>query len=203
MPDGRRDVYSRDCTGGYRRPYEVFNTPTKLAENHSDLRFPDNTVYIYRIPPGTSSQQPFLVEIRDAYANRLSFGYDANVHLTTITDAQNDVFTLSYNASGLCTNVADPFGRNARFEYDASRNLTRLTDMGGYWSSFTYDASVYLTSIGNERGTSTFWIEPSDNSGANSDNYPPPGDRMWANYRITITNPLGRTSEYFYYGGCD
>ncbi len=203
MPDGRYDVFSPDGAGGYRQPYQVHNTLTRIAENHFELRFPDDTVYIYRIPPGTSSQQPFLTEIRDAYGNRLTVGYDASVRLTTITAADGKVFTLSYNTSGLCTNVADPFGRSAGFHYDASRNLAQITDMGGYWSSLTYDADIYLTSISNERGTTSFWIEPSGAVG-NSDNYPPPGDpNPWANYRVTITNPLGQAEEYFYYGGCD
>ena len=110
MPDGRRDVFSPDGTGGYRKPYQVHNALTRLAENYFELRFPNDTVYVYRIPLGTSSQQPFLTEVRDAHTSRLTLGYDANVHLTTITDAQGKVFTLSYNVSGLCTNVAEPFG---------------------------------------------------------------------------------------------
>jgi RHS repeat-associated protein len=203
MPDGRYDVFSPNGAGGYRKPYQVFNTLTRIADNYFELRLPDDTVYVYRIPPGTSSQQPFLTEIRDAHGNPITISYDANVHITAITAADGKVFTLSYNASGLCTNAADPFGRSARFEYDASRNLTKIIDMGGYWSSFTYDANAYLTSIANERGTWGFWIEPSGPAG-NSDNYPPPGDpNTWANYRITITNPVGQREEFFYYGGCD
>jgi RHS repeat-associated protein len=200
MPDGRRDVFAPDGAGGYRQPYQVHNTLTKLAENHFELRFPDDTVYVYRIPPGTSSQQPFLTEIRDAYANRLTFGYDANVHLTTITDAQGKVFTLSYNASGLCTNVADPFGRSTTFEYDGSRNLTKITDMGGYWSSLTYDSNVYLTGVSNERGSWAFRIEPADGINNGSNPYPAPGTAMWQNYRITVANPLGQSEEFEYNG---
>jgi RHS repeat-associated protein len=200
MPDGRYDVFSPDGAGGYRQPYQVHNTLTKLAANYFELRFPDDTVYVYRIPPGTSSQQPFLTEIRDAYANRLALGYDASVHLTTVTDAQGKVFTLSYNASGLCTNVADPFGRTANFEYDTNRNLTKITDMGGYWSSFTWDPNVYLTSIGNERGTTTFLIEPADGIDNGSNPYPAPGTAMWQDYRITVTDPLGQSEEFEYNG---
>ncbi|MFH0908411.1 MAG: RHS repeat-associated core domain-containing protein [bacterium] len=203
MPDGRIDVFYPDGHGGYTQPYKVFNTLTKIAENHFELRLENDTVYVYRIPPGTGSQQPFLVEIRDAHGQRIAFGYDAQVNLTTITDAEGRVTTITYNGSGLATNVVDPFGRNARFEYDAGRNLTRITDMGGFWSTLTYDDDVYVTSIGNDRGTWQFWIEPSGASG-NSDNYPPPGDpNMWANYRITITDPMGGQEEFFYYGGCD
>jgi RHS repeat-associated protein len=203
MPDGRQDSYAPDGLSGYRKPFGVFNTLTRLGENYFELRFPDDTVYVYRIPPGTSSQQPFLTEIRDAYGNKLSFGYDAAIHLTTITDVQAKVWTLSYSASGLCTNVADPFGRNSRFEYDASRNLSKITDMGGYWSSLSYDTNVYLTSLGDDRGTWGFWIEPADGRPVNGDNYPPPGDGMFQNYRITVTNPLGQREEFMYYGGCD
>jgi RHS repeat-associated protein len=204
MPDGRYDVFPPDGAGGYRRPYQVFNSLTKLAANHFELRFPDDTVYVYRIPPGTSSQQPFLTAIRDAYGQTLSLGYDANVHLTSITDAQGKVFVLVYNASGLVTQVLDPFGRAAAFEYDANRNLTRVTDMGGYWSTLSYDTNVFMTSIGGERGTTYFWTELPGPAGDNSNNYPPPGDpNMFANYRITVTNPIGGMEEFFYYGGCD
>ncbi len=200
MPDGRRDVYSPDGTGGYIKSFQVFNTLTKIAENHFELKLLDGTVYIYNIPAGTGSLQPFLIEIRDAFNQKLTFNYDSDVRLTSITDAMNRTTTLVYTGD-LVTQVNDPFGRSAFFEYDAYGNLTKITDMGGYWTSLSYDADVYLTSIGNDRGTWRFFVERSDNSGANSDNYPPPGDLMWQNYRITITNPLGGKEEYFYYGG--
>lgn len=203
MPDGRRDVYSPDGAGGYTSPYQVFNKLSEIAGNHFELRFPDDTVYVYDIPAGTTSLQPFLVELRDAYGQKLTFGYDSNVQLTTITDALGRITTLTYNAVGLITQISDPFGRTASFEYDADRNLTKITDMGGYWSKFTYDTDVYLTGIENEKGKWGFYTEPADGIVANSDNYPPPGDDMWENYRITITNPLGGKEEYFYYGGCD
>ena len=215
MPDGRYDVFSPDGTGGYRRPYRVFNTLTRIANNHFELRFPDDTVYVYRIPH-PSSLQAFLTEIRDAHNHSITFGYsifgfDPMIYLTGITNAQGKVFTLSYAPTLIggyvCTNVTDPFGRSARFEYDVNRNLTKITDMGGYWSSFTYHPNVYLSSLSDARGTTQFWIEPSGPAGYppnNSDEYPFPGDfYMWENYRITITDPLGQKEEYFYYAGCD
>ncbi|MBI5117924.1 hypothetical protein HZA56_15725 [Candidatus Poribacteria bacterium] len=203
MPDGKRDVYSPDGAGGYTRPYQVFNTLSKIAENHFELRFPDDTVYTYNIPAGTTSLQPFLTQISDAHGQTLTIGYDANVHLTTVTDAMNRQMTLTYNAAGLVTQATlagDPLGRSALFEYDANRNLTKITDMGGYWSSFTYDEDVYLASIGNERGTRTFYVEPSDGTPFSSDIYPPPGEFMYYNYRITVTDPLGGKEEYYYSG---
>jgi RHS repeat-associated protein len=203
MPDGRRDMYMPDGTGDYVRPYQVFNTLTKIAENHFELRFPDDTVYVYDIPPSTSSLQPFLVEIRDAYGQSLTLDYDANVQLTTVTDATGKVTTVSYNVDGLVTQVADPFGRFAAFEYDTNRNLTKITDMGGYWSAFSYDNDIYIIGMGNSQSQWQFKIEPADGVPENSDIYPPPDDTMWENYRITITDPLANKQEYFYYGGCD
>jgi len=51
MPDGRRDVYKPDGAGGYTRPYRVFNRLNKMGENHFELRFPDDTLYVYDTPP--------------------------------------------------------------------------------------------------------------------------------------------------------
>jgi RHS repeat-associated protein len=204
MPDGREDVYPPNGAGGYNTPYRVYNKLTQIAPNHFQLQFPDGTIYVYQIPAGTSSQQPFLTEIDDPYGQKLSLGYDASVRLTTITDAQGKIFMLTYNASGLVTNVADPFGRNASFQYDGNKNLTKITDMGGYWSTLAYDTNVFVTSIGDERGTTYFYTEVPGPAGNNSDNYPPPGDpNMFANYRITVTNAVGGVEEFFYYGGCD
>ena len=46
MPDGRRDAYLPDGTGGYTRPYAVFNTLVKISQNNFLLAFPDGRVWI-------------------------------------------------------------------------------------------------------------------------------------------------------------
>ncbi len=155
---------------------------------------------MYQIPAGTTSQQPFLTEIRDAHGQRLSFQYDADVHLVSIQDAQNLITRLTYDSSGLVTNVADPFGRNASFAYDANGNLVQCVDMGGYWTSYAYDDNVYLTAMIDERGPWSFKTEPADGIENNSDPYPPPDGAMYEDYRITATDPAGFSSEYYYDG---
>jgi RHS repeat-associated protein len=216
MPDGRRDEYVLNGAV-YEPPYQVFNELVRVADDRYEVRLRDGTAYVYSMPkvivqitangsaiiPPTEIIQYFLVEKRDAYGQKLNFTYDADGQLVTITDAVGRLMTLSYNPDGRVVQAADPFGRTASFDYDAGGNLTKITDMGGYWSSFTYDADVYLTSIENLRGKWDFSIEPADGIPANSDNYPPPGDDMWENYRITVTNPLGGKEEFFYYAGCD
>ena len=194
---GALDVHSPDGSGGYVHPYQVFNTLTKLGDNHFQLRFPDDTVYVYNIPAGTTSLQPFLVEIRDVHGQSLTFGYDTDVRLTTITDALGRATTLTYSPRGLVTKVTDPFGRSAVFAYDTARNLTKITDMGGTWSKLTYDADIYLASLENARGKWQFTVEPAD--GILSHGYPAPGERMWRSYRVTMINPPGDSEEYFYW----
>jgi RHS repeat-associated protein len=211
MPDGRRDEYFPDGQGGYIHPYRVYNKLTKIEENHFELKFPDNTVYVYDIPEGTSSQQPFLVEIIDPHGQHLTFGYNSNVQLTTITDALGRVTTLHYNAQGLVDLVTDQFNRSASFEYYANKNLKKITDMGMYSTSFTYEGDNYLASIEKPTGTWEFYIEPADGDDTKpnyfNDYFPPgcyenPGCQTWESYRVTITNPVGDKAEYFYHGGC-
>lgn len=206
MPDGRRDVYTPDGSSGYERPYHVYNTLTNTSGNRYELRFPDDTVYVYDLPnPGYLSNgqsiQPFLVEIRDAHGQKLTFSYNLSHQLTIITDALGRNTTLSYdNLRGLVKQVSDPFGRSASFEYDSKQNLVKITDMGGYWTSLSYDNDVYLSSLENSRGKWLFDIEAADGINNSSNAYPAPGETMWANYRITITNPEGGKEEYYYNG---
>lgn len=200
MPDGRRDIFTGDTTGNYTAPAGVHNRLTNLGGQRWELRFPDDSLFIYDIPAGTNSMQPFLVEAADAFGQKLTFGYNAAVRLTTITDALGQVTRLAYNGAGLVATVTDPFSRVASFQYDAARNLTQITDMGGYWSRLTYDANVYLTSVEKADGTWRFRVEPSTTASNGSNPYPAPGAVMWANYRITITEPAGAESEWYYNG---
>jgi RHS repeat-associated protein len=200
MPDGRRDIFTGDTAGHYTPPANVHNRLTNLGGQRWELRFADDSTFIYDIPAGTSSMQPFLVEAADAFGQKLSFGYNAAVQLTTITDALGQVTRLVYNTAGLVTTVTDPFSRVASFQYDAGRNLTQITDMGGYWSRLTYDATVYLTSIEKADGTWRFLIEPTTVASNGSNPYPAPGAVMWENYRITTTEPAGAKSEWYYNG---
>jgi RHS repeat-associated protein len=195
MPDGRRDVYNPDQSGGYTRPYRVYNTLTKNSGTNYTLTFPDGRIHVYD-KPQPSLTNPVLTELRDAYGQKLSFTYNAAGQLTAVTDATGKTTTLSYYGTGLVSLVTDPFGRTAAFQYDVAKNLTKITDMGGYWSAFAYDATVYLTSINNGVDSWGFHIEPS--GGITVDQYPPPGGVMGDNYRITVTNPAGGKEEFYY-----
>jgi RHS repeat-associated protein len=204
MPDGRQDIYKPDGQGGYSQPLGVFNTLRMITSNNYQLTFLNGTVFVYDIPPTSGLTKSSLTQILDAYGLSLTFAYQAG-RITTITDAQGNVTTLDYdtNGSGLVRQVTDPFGRFASFQYDASRNLTNAQDMGGYVTVYTYDTNgnSFLASITNPKGKWLFLIEPSDNN-TYADAYPAVGvgASMGNNYRITMTDPLGHSEEYYYYG---
>lgn len=185
MPGGRGDLYQPDGGGGYVSPAGIFNSLTKLAAYTFDLQLTDGTVYHYGVPPGMNGYSSLLLSIEDRNHNFVTINHDSNGAITAITDAQNRTWNLTYNGQGLVSRVDDPFGRNATFSYDANGNLTGQTDMGGLSYGYSYDANVYLTSVSKPSGTTGFDIEPN------------PGD---PSYRITITDPLGYSEEYYYNG---
>jgi RHS repeat-associated protein len=198
MPGGRGDTYQPDGVGGYTSPPKIFSTLTKLADYTFDLLLLDGTVHHYGVPAGMAGFSSLLLSIEDRNHNFVTVNHDTTGAITEIKDAQNRTWTLTYNTAGLVSRVDDPFGRNATFSYDSNNNLTNQTDMGGIAYAYTYDADVYLTSLAKPSGTTIFYIEPS--AGTSSPMYPAPGDEMWENYRITVTDPLGFKEEYYYNG---
>ncbi len=216
MPDGARHTYAWEIVTPtetvLRAPAGIFNDLYRsrgVAADGSDivyqLTLTDGTVYTYRQPTPNTNRQYFLTEVRDTDNLALTYSYATNGLLNAVSDAQGSLTAFSYNANGLCTRVTDPFGRHADFSYSEDGTLSTITDMGGYTASLTYDANIYVTSMGNEKGIWKFKIEPSDGVGLDSvtAKYPAPGDPMWQDYRVTVTDPLGATEEFFYFGGVD
>lgn len=199
MPDGRRDTFSPDGSGGYNAQKGNQNRLVKLGGDHYEMTLQDGSIAEYDIPPGSASQQSFLISLRDRHDLALLFSYDANLDLHTVTSADGVTFTLSYDGIGRITSVADPFGRAATFTYDGEA-LTSITDMGGYTHFFSYDADLMMTSLGNAQSQFTFGWELPDGIDNGKDPYPPPGGTMWENFRLTITDPAGHLAEYHYDG---
>ena len=183
MPGGRGDVYQPNGQGGYVSPPGIFNSLVKLGAYTFDLQLIDGTIYHYGVPPGMNGYSSLLLSIEDRNHNFATVNHDFNGAITGITDPQNRTWVLTYNGQGLVSRVDDPFGRNATFSYDANNNLTGQTDMGGLSYGYSYDGDVYLTSVSKPSGTTSFHIEP--NLGGYA-------------YRITVTDPLGFSEEYYY-----
>ncbi|HEX8234532.1 MAG TPA: RHS repeat-associated core domain-containing protein [Abditibacteriaceae bacterium] len=181
MPDGSQDNYTPNGSGGYVAPIGVFNTLRKLGPTNYELEFPGGDKALYAIPAGTTSLQPFMVELRDRFGYSLFFGYNSNVKLTTITDAQGKVTKLDYDAQGHIVRVTDPAERAASFSYDAAGNMIEAVDMEGQAFQYTYNSSKYVTKLNTAQGAWDFnhYFSYGDNS-------------------VSISDPLGK-SETFYY----
>lgn len=165
------------------------------------MRFQDGSKWVYGIPPGTNSLQPFLLEVVDRWGQKLTVGYNAQVQISTITDAVGQITSFRYDSAGRVTRVWDPFGRHASFGYDANGNLTEVIDVEGQSFQYTYDSLVRITQLNTAQGPWNFKHEGPDGNSSTSDTYPYPDGPMWASIRTTVTDPMGDKEEYFYYAG--
>ncbi|MBS0524379.1 MAG: peptidase C39, partial [Proteobacteria bacterium] len=142
----------------------------------------DGSLEVYSQSDGSSSfpRKVFLTQVIDPQGNALTLSYDAQLRLTTVTDAVGRQTSLSYGLAGrplLVTQVTDPFGRSATIAYDSSGRLSSITDTIGLTSSVTYDANSLVNSMTTPYGTTTFA-------------YTAPGTSAPPRF-VQVTDPLG------------
>lgn len=131
----------------------------------------------------------------------LSFGYDADGLLVTITDAFDNTTeiereedgtpsaivapfgqrsTLTINSDGFLSAFANPAGETHRYEYTPEGLLTRATDPRGISTSYGFNAIGELTSVTAEDGYA-LTLQRS---------------RIERGHEVTATTALGRESTY-------
>jgi len=128
------------------------------------LRMPDGT---YLPPPGEAAALEqddgcFLLQRRfgrtfsfnsnglvsawtDADSNTLSFAYNAQTNLQTITDTYGRTLTFTYS-TGLISEVEDSSGVSVEFAY-TSNNLTSVTDPDSHTWEYGYDGDHRLNAL--------------------------------------------------------
>lgn len=196
MPDGAHDLYIENSDDTYTPPSDVYNHLSAETNGEYRLQLYDGRVFHYSAQ--TSDQNLLqLVRVTDVNGLSLNLGYSSG-RLATITDALGRQTQLLYNTNDQLALVTDPFGRQATFVYDSSGDLVAITDMGGYLSLIVYDDAGFVERIDKpEFGSWEFDVEPAD-VGPTPTEYPAPGATMGDHYRVTITDPLSRKTEYFY-----
>jgi len=122
---------------------------------------PDGGVEVYAQSDGSGSypRKVFLTRIIDPQGNALTLAYDAQLRLTTATDAVGRQTTFTYGLAGRplqVTQITDPFGRSATLAYDGSNRLASITDVLGITSSVGYDANSLVNALTTPYGTTTF-----------------------------------------------
>ncbi len=114
------------------------------------LRFDNGREWRYQQANSATPTRFYLSAIRDPRGNTLTFGYDASLRLTTLTDAAGNVTTFSYTPAPddhfqvdtrKIRAITDPFGRTASFRYTATGLLHKIIDPVNIVSEFRYTAT--------------------------------------------------------------
>lgn len=114
------------------------------------LRFDNGREWIYQQANSATTTRYYLSSIRDPRGNALTYGYDATLRLTTLTDAAGNITTFSYTPAPddlvqsdvkKIRAVTDPFGRTASFRYTATGLLHKIIDPVNIVSEFRYTAT--------------------------------------------------------------
>jgi RHS repeat-associated protein len=118
--------------------------------------------------------------------------------VAAVTSANGNRFSLDYDTNQNLVAISDHTGRSAFFEYSTEGDLIALTDMQGYRADLTYDENHYISSITDAKGTTEFIVELSDSTTIRTSTYPAFDEPLGLSNRLTIIDPLGNKSEYFY-----
>lgn len=123
-----------------------------------------------------------LMDSVDALAAKTAYGYDAQRHLSSVTDPTGQTTSYGYNAAGNRTTVTSPLGLTRHYAYDGAGRLVAQTDPAGAVTKYHYSASGQL-------------LDTTDPNGAVTRNaYNAAGNRT------SSTDPLGRNTSYTYDG---
>ena len=126
-----------------------------------ELRMTDGSRQVFSRSDGATvfPRRMFLTQVIDPAGNALTFNYDEQLRLQSLTDATGRDTIFSYELAAnplLVTSITDPFGRRAALTYDESGRLASITDVIGITSSFKYDAGGLINEMTTPYGTHRF-----------------------------------------------
>lgn len=161
--DGGTELYTRfnSSTNTYDPDQSSYARLVKVSASQFERREGDGSKLVFDLADGTG--RLFMSRMEDSQGNAITFGYDANFRLVTVTDAVGQVTTLTHGSNTLgnarfylVTAVTDPFGRSALLTYDAGNRLAAVMDQIGIISAFGYDANGKVTSLTTPYGVTSF-----------------------------------------------
>ncbi len=162
VPGGGAERLNYSTATGQFGPHDLSFATVRRTGSYTYTRtLPDGSKLVFNAPDHpTSPSRVFLSELIDPQGNSLSFAYDGNMRLISVTDEIGQMTQLSYNDPFniyRITRVQDPFGRRADLSYDVAGRLIGITDMLGLTSTFTYHSSNgFVATMTTPYGTSQF-----------------------------------------------
>ncbi len=145
--------------------------------------FPKKTGECFGFNQQGSTGQEIFDE--DKNTNIITFAYDNNGRLSSITDTQNRLTTLAYDNNGRVKTITDPTGRIVQYNYtDGNNNMNSIIDTNGKTTSFVYNGHDLTTITDPLSDNTTLTYTSSDQV-------------------QTITDATGETTTFNYYGGSD
>ncbi len=130
----------------------------------------------------------------------LTFGYDSNRHLTSITDAYGNASQIVRDAAGNPTAFVSPYGQRTTLTVDSNGMLASLTNPAGETTQFSYTNGL-MTQMIDARGNQHQMQYEADGR-LKSDADPAGGSKtlqgMGAplNMTVSLTTVMGRTTTY-------
>lgn len=137
---------------------------TRLRKTSSasyEMIEPDGSRKVFsKSDDGVDARRIFLTQMIDPADNAVTINYDADMRITSITDAIGQTTTLAYDDPGdsfKITSATDPFGRSATFTYTDAK-LASITDAIGIVSQFEYEpgGSDFITTLTTPYGVTQF-----------------------------------------------
>lgn len=88
-----------------------------------------------------------MISTTDGAGATISYGYDLDGHLTSLTYPNGQTVTRAYDAAGNLSSVTDWQGHTTHFTYDADSNLGEEQFPGNVTTQLGYDGADQLTTI--------------------------------------------------------
>lgn len=85
-------------------------------------------------------------------ATKLTFGYDSNQRLISITDAFNNVTQIGRGSDGRPTQITSPYGQSSQLSVDANGYLSSMTNPNGETYSIQYSGEGLMSQFTKPNG---------------------------------------------------
>jgi RHS repeat-associated protein len=136
----------------------------------------DDTTYYY-LSDGLGSTR----ELTNSQGQQtVTYTYDAQNNVLTVTDNLDNVTTYTYDAKGSLETVTDANDKLTTYDYDDADRLTSVVDALDQTTSYEYDANGNRTSVTNARDKTTTYAYDA------------------LNRLESVTDPLSRVTSYEY-----